>query len=74
MERVVRKEIKKMDTRYQIGITIAGMFFIHSILFWYVGWFELSLCFFALTLVQGFNALIFLDIKQELKKKFTFGR
>lgn len=74
MERVVRRELKKMEMRFQIGMAIAGMWFFITIIFLYIHWNVGAFFTFALTLTQFVNALTFLDIKNEIKNKFTFWR
>lgn len=74
MERVVKREIKKMEMRFQIGMAIAGCFFNLCVFFLYIHAYKYAIASFILTLIQGSNALVYLDIKNELKDKFTFGR
>lgn len=74
MERVVRRELKKMEMRFQVGMAIAGMWFFITIIFLYIHWNVGAFFTFSLTLTQFANALIFLDIKNEIRNKFTFWR
>lgn len=74
MERVVKREIKKMEMRFQIGMAIAGCFFNLCVFFLYIHAYKYAIASSLLTLLQFGNALVFLDIKNELRNKFTFGR
>lgn len=74
MERVVRRELKKMEMRFQIGMAIAGGWAFLTVCFLYVHWKAGAIFTSILTISQFTNALIFLDIKNEIKNKFTFWR
>lgn len=74
MERVVKRELKKLEMRFQVGMGIAGGWFFLTICFLYIHWKAGAIFTFILTISQFANALIFLDIKNEIRNKFTFGR
>lgn len=74
MERVVKRELKKIETRFQFGMAIAGGWAFLTVCFLYVHWKAGAIFTSVLAMSQFANALIFLDIKNEIKNKFTFWR
>ena len=74
MKRVVQRLLRKLEWKYQIGMALAGGFAFLSICFCYVRSWVLALVFFTFALIQSFNALNYLEIKNEIRNKFTFWR